>query len=72
MLTEAEAVTKECRLNGMIETAGNKRFPRCVASQCMGWEWKHLGFPEYRSPFNGTVIAQAVPAQGECGYKGKR
>ena len=69
MMTEAEAFTKECRVNGMIESVGNKRFPHCIGSRCMGWEWKTLGFAEYRSPFNGVVIAQATPAQGECSYK---
>lgn len=69
MMTEAEAAGKECRINGSVQTSGPSRFPRCIASNCMQWQWQTFGWPEYRSPFNGAVIVQASPAQGDCGLK---
>lgn len=68
-MTEAQARTKECRINGVVEKNRAIAFPRCIASNCMGWEWRELGWPEYRSPFNGTVIAQATDGKGYCSHK---
>lgn len=68
MFTEEEARAKQCRISGMIEIKNRTIFPKCIASECMGWVVTSLPIPETFSIVTGHRITLAQPGHGVCGY----
>jgi hypothetical protein len=70
-ITEPDAREKDCRIAGMIEVRKPLHqpvFPKCIASQCMGWVPTELPLAATTSPISGRIITQAQPGRGFCGY----
>lgn len=43
-------------------------FPKCIASNCMGWVATQLPIPATVSLVTGNIITQPQPGMGRCGY----
>lgn len=66
ILTEAEALMKECRIGGMIyhrvdEIEARQDFPKCIASRCCHWRWNYLRRPGMGSEPQGYCGVAGVP-----------
>lgn len=48
-----------------------RRFPMCIASNCMGWRYVQLDIAATFSPVTGKKITEAVPGKGHCGFVGR-
>ena len=74
-MTEDEAKTKRCcgpEGCGVSEVLDQVRARRCIASECMAWDWEVVNRdlqPGDQTPAPDAVFSVRSTTEGDCGLK---